>query len=53
VNDVEPTLHVGVTGQFNVNTIFYIAEQKYVPMMEENQWNVISKKGNKSTFISV
>jgi hypothetical protein len=28
VNNCEPTLHVGVTGKFNVNTIFSIAEQK-------------------------
>jgi hypothetical protein len=53
VNDCEPDLHVGVTGQFNVNTIFSIAEQKYVSMMESNQWNGVSNKGSKSTFITV
>jgi hypothetical protein len=53
VNDCEPTLHVGVTGQFNVNTIFSIAEQKYASMMEANQWNGVSNKGSKSTFITV
>jgi hypothetical protein len=53
VNDCEPTLHVGVTGQFNVNTFFSIAEQKYASMMEANQWNGVSNKGSKSTFITV
>jgi hypothetical protein len=53
VNHCEPTLHVGVTGQFNVNTIFSIAEQKYASMMEANQWNGVSNKGIKSTFITV
>jgi hypothetical protein len=53
VNDCEPTLHVGVTHQFNVNTIFSIAEQKYASMMEANQWNGVSNKGSKSTFITV
>jgi hypothetical protein len=33
VNDCEPTLHVGFTGQFNVNTIFSIYEQNYASMM--------------------
>jgi hypothetical protein len=36
VNDCEPTLHVGVTGQFNVNTIFSIAEQKCASMMDND-----------------
>jgi hypothetical protein len=53
VNDCEPALHVGVTGQFNVNTIFSIAEHKYASMMEANQWNGVSNKGSKSTFITV
>jgi hypothetical protein len=53
VNDCKPSLHGGVTGQFNVNTIFSIAEQKYESMMEANQWNGISNKGSKSTFITV
>jgi hypothetical protein len=53
VNDCEPTLHVGVTGQFNANTIFSIAEQKYASTMEANQWNGVSNKGSKSTFITV
>jgi hypothetical protein len=53
VNDCEPTLHVGVTGQFNVNTTLTIAEQKYASMMEANQWNGVSNKGNKPTFITV
>jgi hypothetical protein len=53
VNDCEPTLHVGVTGQFNGNTIFSIADQKYASMMEANQWNGVSNKGSKSTFITV
>jgi hypothetical protein len=52
-NDCEPTLHVGVTGQFNVNTIFSIAEQNYASTMEANQWNGVSNKGRKSTFITV
>jgi hypothetical protein len=39
VNNCEPTLRVGVTGQFNVNTIFSIAEKNYTSMMEANQWN--------------
>jgi hypothetical protein len=53
VNDCEPTLHVGVTGQFNVNTIFSIAEQNYASMMEANHWNGDNNKGRKSTFITV
>jgi hypothetical protein len=53
VNDREPTLHVGVTGQFNVNTIFSIDEQNYASMMEANQWNGVNNKGSKSTFITV
>jgi hypothetical protein len=53
VNDCEPALHVGVTGQFNVNKIFSIAEQKYASMMEANQWNGVSNKGSNSTFITV
>jgi hypothetical protein len=53
VNDCEPTLHVGVTGQFNVNTIFSIAEQKYTSTMEAHKWNGVSNKGSKSTFITV
>jgi hypothetical protein len=53
VNDCEPTLHVGVTGQFNVSTIFSIAEQNYASMMEANQWNRASNRGSKSTFITV
>jgi hypothetical protein len=53
VDDCETTLHVGVTGQFNVNTIFSISEQKYASMMEANQWNVLRIKGWKSTFILV
>jgi hypothetical protein len=53
VNDFEPTLHVGVTGQFNVNKIFSISEQKYASMMEANQCNGVSNKGSKSTFLTV
>jgi hypothetical protein len=53
VNYCKPTLHAGVTGQFNVNTIFSVAEQKYASMMEANQWNGVSNKGSKSTFITV
>jgi hypothetical protein len=53
VNDCEPTLYVWVTGQFNVNTIFSIGEQKYASMMEANQWKGISNKVSKSTFITV
>jgi hypothetical protein len=53
VNDCEPTLRVGVTGQFNVNTFFSIAEQKYASMMEANLWNGVINKGSKSTFITV
>jgi hypothetical protein len=45
VNDCEPTLHVGVTGKFD--------EQKYASMMEAHQWNGVSNKGSKSTFITV
>jgi hypothetical protein len=52
INDCEPTLHVGVTGQFSMNTIFSITDQKYASMMEANQWNGISNKGRKSTFIT-
>jgi hypothetical protein len=53
VHDCEPALHVGVTGQFTVNTIFSIAEQKYSSMMEASQWNGVSNKGSKSTFVTV
>jgi hypothetical protein len=53
VNDCEPNLHVGVTGQFNANTIFSIAAQEYASMMEANQCNGISNKGSKFTFITV
>jgi hypothetical protein len=53
VKDCEPTLHVGVTGQSNVNTILSIAEQKYTSMMEANQWNGVNNKGTKSTFITL
>jgi hypothetical protein len=53
VNDCEPTLHVGVTGQFNVKTIFYIAEPNYASSVEANQWNGVSNKWNKSTIIIV
>jgi hypothetical protein len=53
INESEPTLHVGVTGKFNFNTILSIAEQKYASMMEANQWNGVSNKGRKSTFIKV
>jgi hypothetical protein len=53
VNDCEPTLYVGVTGQFNGNTIFSISVQKYASMMEANQWNGVSNKGRNSTFITV
>jgi hypothetical protein len=53
VNDCEPALHVGVTGKFNVNTIFSIDEHKCASMMESNKWNGISNKGSKSTFITV
>jgi hypothetical protein len=40
VNDCEPT-------------IFSIAQEKYAFMMEANQWNGVSSKGSKSTFITV
>jgi hypothetical protein len=53
VHDCEPTLHSGVTGQLNVNTIFSIAEQKYASMIEANQWNGVNNKGSKSTFITI
>jgi hypothetical protein len=53
VNDGEPALHVGLTGQFNVNTVFSIADQKYTYMMETNTWNGVSNKGSKYTFITV
>jgi hypothetical protein len=53
VNKCEPTLHVGVTGQFNVNTIFSIAEQKCVSMIEANKYNGASKNDRNSTFITV
>jgi hypothetical protein len=53
VHDCEPALHVGVAGQFHVNTILSIAEQKYSSMMEANQWNGISNKGSKYTSITV
>jgi hypothetical protein len=46
----EPTLHVGVTGRFNVNIIFSISEQKYVSMMRANQWSGVNDKGSKSTL---
>jgi hypothetical protein len=53
VNDCEPTLHVGVTEKFNVNTIFSISGKKYASMMEANQWNGVSNKDSKSTVITV
>jgi hypothetical protein len=52
VNDCESALYVGATGQFNANTIFFIADLKYGSMMEANQWNSISNKGSKFTFIT-
>jgi hypothetical protein len=53
VHDCEPALHVGVTGQFTVNTNFSIAEKKYSSMIEASQWNGVSNKGRKSTFNTV
>jgi hypothetical protein len=53
VNDCEPTLHVGVAGQFDVNKIFSIADKRYASMMEANHWNGASNEGIKSTFIAV
>jgi hypothetical protein len=53
VNDCESTLHVGVTSQFNVSTIFSTAEKKYASMMEANQLNGVSNKGRNSAFSTV
>jgi hypothetical protein len=53
INDCEPTVHVEVTGKFNVNTIFSIAEQNNASMLDANQWNGVSNKVNKSNCITI